>query len=92
MSFLARSAKTTARTFRVQARGVHHTEITPIAGGMPSVKGTTHAHSDLSHLPFDYKNKSAFVGKAAAFLGTAFAIPWVAIWWRWHRPGGLKNP
>ena len=48
MSFLARSAKTTARTFRVQARGVHHTEITTIAGGMPSVKGTTHAHSDLS--------------------------------------------
>ncbi|KAF9255199.1 hypothetical protein L218DRAFT_884650, partial [Marasmius fiardii PR-910] len=44
------------------------------------------------HLPFDPTNKRAFTIKFLTILGTGFAVPFVAIYWSWHRPGGLKNP
>ncbi|EDR02402.1 uncharacterized protein LACBIDRAFT_309736 [Laccaria bicolor S238N-H82] len=44
------------------------------------------------HVPFSYSNRTTFRLKALAFFGTAFAIPFVAVWWGWNRKGGLNNP
>ncbi|KAF5353114.1 hypothetical protein D9758_008785 [Tetrapyrgos nigripes] len=49
-------------------------------------------HTNTDHLPFNYLNKRAFTIKFIAYLGVGFALPWVAIWWIWHRPNGFKNP
>ncbi|KIY67006.1 hypothetical protein CYLTODRAFT_490969 [Cylindrobasidium torrendii FP15055 ss-10] len=45
------------------------------------------------HLPFTYANKTTFLyAKLVPFTTIAFGIPMVAIWWRWNKKGGLKNP
>ncbi|TFK22252.1 hypothetical protein FA15DRAFT_671720 [Coprinopsis marcescibilis] len=46
------------------------------------------------HFPFNFTtttNKTLAV-KMGTYMGLAFSIPFVAIWWKWHRPGGLLNP
>ncbi|TEB24545.1 hypothetical protein FA13DRAFT_1797100 [Coprinellus micaceus] len=57
--------------------------------------GRRYAHADPNYnMPFNYTTVSrrAFAIKAGAFMGFGFAIPFVAIWWGWNRPGGLNNP
>ncbi|KAF9021614.1 hypothetical protein BDZ89DRAFT_1071268 [Hymenopellis radicata] len=52
-----------------------------------------HAATVTTHLPFQYSNKSAFLKyKLIPFMAISFGIPWLAIGWRWYRPGGMKNP
>ncbi|KAF9263180.1 hypothetical protein L218DRAFT_959484 [Marasmius fiardii PR-910] len=53
---------------------------------------SVHTYATPSHLPFDPTNKRAFAMKFIAYVGTGFALPFVATYWLWHRPGGLKNP
>ncbi|KAK0236596.1 hypothetical protein EDD85DRAFT_1023432 [Armillaria nabsnona] len=50
------------------------------------------ARHPTHHLPFSYANKSAFKYKLIPFATVAFGLPWLAIGWRWYRPGGMKNP
>ncbi|KAJ3548253.1 hypothetical protein NMY22_g1323 [Coprinellus aureogranulatus] len=57
--------------------------------------GRRFAHADPNYnMPFNYTTTSrrAFAVKAFTFMGTAFTIPFIAIWWHWNRPGGIKNP
>ncbi|KAJ7574840.1 hypothetical protein C8J56DRAFT_977654 [Mycena floridula] len=42
------------------------------------------------HLPFSYSNKRGFFVKFAVFCTIPFSLPVISIWYRWHRPGGLK--
>ncbi|KAF9003036.1 hypothetical protein BDQ17DRAFT_1356518 [Cyathus striatus] len=50
------------------------------------------AHGEAnSHMPFDYSNKRTFAVKASVYMGLGFAIPFVAIWWTWNKPGGIHN-
>ncbi|KAK9896055.1 hypothetical protein P389DRAFT_74011 [Cystobasidium minutum MCA 4210] len=34
------------------------------------------------NMPFDYRNRRAFGVKLVAFLGTGFALPFVAVWFQ----------
>ncbi|THU96587.1 hypothetical protein K435DRAFT_778489 [Dendrothele bispora CBS 962.96] len=43
-------------------------------------------------MPFNYLDTGAFTKRFIAYLGVGFALPWIAVWWTWHRPGGFKNP
>ncbi|KAG7452900.1 uncharacterized protein BT62DRAFT_925442 [Guyanagaster necrorhizus] len=49
-------------------------------------------HTHVDHLPFNYLNKKSFTIKYWSYLGAGFALPWIAVAWRWYRPGGIKNP
>ncbi|KAJ6580694.1 hypothetical protein B0H19DRAFT_1112111 [Mycena capillaripes] len=53
-------------------------------------------HGEYRHFPFNDKqavtHPKKFAVKCAMFMGTGFCIPFTAIYFRWHRPGGLKNP
>ncbi|KAJ8096223.1 hypothetical protein PM082_011352 [Marasmius tenuissimus] len=52
-----------------------------------------HAHTAThGHLPFDASNSRAFTTKFLSYVGVGFALPFVAVYWGWHKPGGLKNP
>ncbi|KAJ7235551.1 hypothetical protein C8J57DRAFT_1359368 [Mycena rebaudengoi] len=53
-------------------------------------------HGPYHHFPFDASkavtHKKTFALKYAAFMTAGFCIPFTAIFFRWNRPGGLKNP
>ncbi|OCH85864.1 hypothetical protein OBBRIDRAFT_797736, partial [Obba rivulosa] len=38
------------------------------------------------HFPFSWKNKRTFAIKSLAFMGTGFAVPFVAVWWQLFVP------
>ncbi|KAK7437613.1 hypothetical protein VKT23_018512 [Stygiomarasmius scandens] len=85
-SQLATSIRTSSRfaprlTARVQGYHSH-----------PPIQFSGRVHTNTEHMPFNYLNKRAFTRKYIAYLGAGFALPWIAVWWTWHRPGGFKNP
>ncbi|CAE6434316.1 unnamed protein product [Rhizoctonia solani] len=41
-----------------------------------------------NNTPFSYQNKAAFAVKTALFLGTGFAIPFVAVAWQVSKSKG----
>ncbi|KAJ7753131.1 hypothetical protein DFH07DRAFT_960369 [Mycena maculata] len=53
-------------------------------------------HGEYKHFPFDAhqgeKHPVKFGLKCAAFMGTGFFVPFGAIYFRWNRKGGIKNP
>ncbi|KAG8990233.1 hypothetical protein FRB94_011342 [Tulasnella sp. JGI-2019a] len=44
-----------------------------------------HAHNTVYNMPFDYRNKRTFAVKMVAFLGTGFAIPFIAAYYQMHK-------
>ncbi|KAG8878957.1 hypothetical protein FRB97_002053 [Tulasnella sp. 331] len=46
-----------------------------------------HAHNTVYNMPFDYRNKKMFAVKMVAFLGTGFAIPFIAAYYQMHKGG-----
>ncbi|KAF8154530.1 hypothetical protein B0H34DRAFT_716892 [Crassisporium funariophilum] len=58
------------------------------------IKRQVHNQAEDRHdraFPFSTKNKKALAVKFLAYMGTGFAIPFIAVWWHWNRPGGLNN-
>ncbi|KAJ7166186.1 hypothetical protein C8R46DRAFT_1097266 [Mycena filopes] len=52
-----------------------------------------HTHAEEYHnMPFDYSNRNKFALKCLAYMGFGFALPFIAVTWQWHKPGGYKNP
>ncbi|KAJ7125743.1 hypothetical protein C8R43DRAFT_1029201 [Mycena crocata] len=53
-------------------------------------------HGEYQHFPFDAKqattNPVKWGAKCTLFMGTGFSIPFAAIYLRWNRKGGIKNP
>ncbi|KAJ6530826.1 hypothetical protein DFH09DRAFT_1370672 [Mycena vulgaris] len=53
-------------------------------------------HGEYQHFPFDAKkaltHRANFAMKCTAFMGAGFFIPFGAIYFRWHKKGGIKNP
>ncbi|KAJ7648228.1 hypothetical protein DFH06DRAFT_1209780 [Mycena polygramma] len=53
-------------------------------------------HGEYKHFPFNENqamtHPKKFAAKCAVFMGTGFFIPFTAIYFRWNRKGGLKNP
>jgi len=76
MSSLATVALRGARSARIAPRGVRHITAGP-----------------NWHIPFNFTTttRRALAFKMAAYMGTGFAVPWIAVWWGWNRPGGLNN-
>ncbi|KAJ7155840.1 hypothetical protein C8R46DRAFT_1226911 [Mycena filopes] len=66
---------------------------TPIA---QTGKRFSSGHGEYRQFPFDHKqavtHRGKFAVKCAMFMGTGFFIPFTAIYFKWHRKGGLKNP
>ncbi|KAJ7483513.1 hypothetical protein FB451DRAFT_1234837 [Mycena latifolia] len=62
----------------------------------PLGKRFSSGHGEYQHFPFDQKqavtHPMKFAVKCATFMGAGFAIPFAAIYFRWHRKGGIKNP
>ncbi|KAJ7607922.1 hypothetical protein FB45DRAFT_947268 [Roridomyces roridus] len=62
----------------------------------PLGKRFSSGHGEYKIFPFNHKQGESqpvkFAVKQLAFMGVAFFIPFGAIWFRWHKPGGIKNP
>ncbi|KAJ7039291.1 hypothetical protein C8F04DRAFT_1086369 [Mycena alexandri] len=63
------------------------------AAVLPSNSSTRMTHAcEYHNMPFDYSNRSRFAAKALAYMGFGFSLPFIAVGWQWHKPGGYKNP
>ncbi|KAJ7065499.1 hypothetical protein C8F01DRAFT_1366477 [Mycena amicta] len=53
-------------------------------------------HGEYKIFPFNHKqavsHPAKFAAKTTLFMGAGFFIPFTAIYYRWHKKGGLKNP
>ncbi|KAJ7708665.1 hypothetical protein B0H17DRAFT_1191177 [Mycena rosella] len=53
-------------------------------------------HGEYQHFPFNAKqaetHPTKFAMKYSVFIATGFLIPFGAIYFRWNKKGGIKNP
>ncbi|KAF8182680.1 hypothetical protein BJ912DRAFT_977520 [Pholiota molesta] len=72
--------------------------LTPISRHIirqPGFRRQAHNEATSPHdraIPFSTSSRRALAIKSLLYMGGAFSIPFVAIWWHWNRPGGINNP
>ncbi|KZT58797.1 hypothetical protein CALCODRAFT_516553 [Calocera cornea HHB12733] len=51
-------------------------------------RGVHFENTVYNNMPFDYRNKTTFAIKLIAYLGTGFALPFIAAWYQLRKSAG----